>query len=330
MALLSVAAEPVRSGGTIGPAGAAADHEAHPAVPIESAGSPRATASVDSDGSEAGIGMVAGDVGAPQATLDGAGTAEDPVSLTTPVDPVDGSGELTSQSSSDALIDSTAPNDTTGQVTNATVTASTSSGEGPPPEPAATVTEAAQAPDSEQVTDAPDVGRVDAPTRPPVEPAAPETSGGELTPPQGVTAADNPSGTATAVRTGPSSTGAVTVERVVALIEQLRAAPPPRTVTVDLEALGGMRIVVSLRGDAVTIAPVGGQGLDPGLGADLSRSLAERGLQFAGDGSTESEARRQSDQESPDQHPRPQDQPDRRGRGLRLGRPNRRSAGVDL
>lgn len=80
--------------------------------------------------------------------------------------------------------------------------------------------------------------------------------------------------------------GARAVERVMALIEQLQASPPPKTITVDLQELGGARVVVSLRGQSVTVLPVGNQTLDSGFTSDLSQGLAERGLNLAGDGST--------------------------------------------
>ena len=134
-----------------------------------------------------------------------------------------------------------------------------------------------------------------------------------------------------AVRSGMGSSGAAgpalsgSVERVVALVEQLRHAPPPRTVTVDLEGLGGTRVVVALRGEAVTVAPVAGAPLDTGFNSDLSRSLAERGLHLAGEGSAGGSGRRPQEEE----HPRPSDTDVTAPRRPAFGR-SRRDDGIRL
>ena len=199
-----------------------------------------------------------------------------------------------------------------------------------PVESAAAVAHATESPNGETA----DVGHSDAPSHPePAAPAAPapaptaSPADPDATPTQG-TAPTPTTGRVDLQGSAPASAGAGTtsVERVVALVEQLKHAPPPRTVTVDLEGLGGMRMVVSLRGESVVIAPVGGQSLDAGFTSDLSRGFAEAGLRFAaegqaGDGTDERPRQRRGGHPAPfDQHhdgPRDAGRP-RRREGIRL------------
>ncbi|HVL99757.1 MAG TPA: hypothetical protein VM324_10750, partial [Egibacteraceae bacterium] len=86
---------------------------------------------------------------------------------------------------------------------------------------------------------------------------------------------------ASAVRPQPSALA----ERVADIVERLELAPAPRRVTVDA---GELRLVVSLRGDAVRIAVLGtGAAAPAGWERDLSAALSARGFSLAGDGAHE-------------------------------------------
>lgn len=124
------------------------------------------------------------------------------------------------------------------------------------------------------------------PERPPVqtgrldEPAAPVDHGASRSPSMGSTRGEQ----------GPApvraSEHAALVNRITETVERLRDMAPPRQLTLELEHLGGMRLVVSLRADTVHLemlsSPNGAMS-----GADWSRELStalrERGFSLGGD-----------------------------------------------
>ena len=154
--------------------------------------------------------------------------------------------------------------------------------------------------------------------------AATTASSGAVSPGETSPGTTSP-GTTSPGTTSPGTTSwspARALDRVLALADQLEAAPSPRTVTVDLEDFGGQRVLVALRGRAVTVAPVAGQALDAGFSSDLARGFAERGLAYA-DGSPgsgpETDGRRggtpedhASDQRPFNRRAEPDARPDRR------------------
>lgn len=108
--------------------------------------------------------------------------------------------------------------------------------------------------------------------------------------------------------------GASTLARVLDAVEQLEDAPPPRHMVIDVD---GMRLRVSLAGDAVRIDPSAGSRLSQAWREDISDALAERGFEMADDSDRSG---RQRD-ETPDRPFRPRRTTTARGdesRGVQL------------
>ena len=117
-----------------------------------------------------------------------------------------------------------------------------------------------------------------------VQPAAPGTAPGSET---GLTRATtvpaDPAGAiAAAAPVQPSSEA---VERVVQAVRLLQEGPPPTSVMVEMPDLGGLRIGVSLRGDAVHLAvPTGAVSQFGSWLNELVDALNRHGFEFAGYG----------------------------------------------
>lgn len=111
------------------------------------------------------------------------------------------------------------------------------------------------------------------------------------------TKADPAAASAPATSTAPGPSGAspapapapvagTALQRVVDALETLRNAPPPRSLTLDLPDLEGLRLHLSLRGQEVRIAVMQDASgtWTPGLERDLDDALASRGFDLHGDG----------------------------------------------
>ncbi len=73
--------------------------------------------------------------------------------------------------------------------------------------------------------------------------------------------------------------GSAIVQRIVEAVEQLRNAPPPRQVTIELPDANGLRLTIAMRGDGVHVVARGDLAADLGdLGQQLGESLRQRGM----------------------------------------------------
>jgi hypothetical protein len=97
------------------------------------------------------------------------------------------------------------------------------------------------------------------------------------------------SGTPEAVSTGGRTLAASEVsssvaQRVEAAVQALEMAPDPKRLTLQLDDLGGLRMVVSLRPDGVHVNVVGdSESLPAGWDRDLGRALRDKGYSLGGD-----------------------------------------------
>lgn len=109
--------------------------------------------------------------------------------------------------------------------------------------------------------------------------------------PVAATAPEAPARPAPAVAQAPLSSAA---RRVAEAVERIEQAPPPRSVTLRLDDLDGLRVTVSVRADGIRLAAS-----EPGheaLMSQLERAVAARGFEMAG--SPSGEQRRQTDPDS--------------------------------
>lgn len=125
-----------------------------------------------------------------------------------------------------------------------------------------------------------------------------------------------PAGNAAATPSGPAapspSTMASTVQRIIEVVEEIARQTPPRSMTVELGELDGVRVQVSMESSGVRLRFLDELAPDQRrmLERELARSLAERGFDLA-DGGTD--GRRQTSRE----HDEPRWAPLESGRILR-------------
>lgn len=102
------------------------------------------------------------------------------------------------------------------------------------------------------------------------------------TPSAAMVGGERAAGTAPVSLLGPTGTAdGGAVARVMAALEQLRNAGPPRSVSLELPELDGLRLRVSLRGARTVDVRIGGRLLDDdGWLRDLGTAVASRGLEL--------------------------------------------------
>ncbi len=113
----------------------------------------------------------------------------------------------------------------------------------------------------------------------------------------------------TAATTGaPTARFDTMVDRVVKLVQMQSQLPPPRSISVDLPEMEGLRLVVSMRSDgSVHLAPAGSNSQQASVSNLLTAvkdALSEQGFDLASDGQGRHQERRSQDPQS-DLPPRP-------------------------
>jgi hypothetical protein len=99
---------------------------------------------------------------------------------------------------------------------------------------------------------------------------------------------------------------AAIIERIETMVRRLENAPPPRSVTVDLEDLGAPRITVTLTADGVRLSVPEAPSSPTTLLSDLEAALAARGFDLAGGDDRHRRGRHPEDETTTFVPPRPE------------------------